>query len=240
MNTITTITLTHNEEEDIEICLKALSWADERLVLDSYSTDKVAQIARPLCERFIERRFEDFSSSRNFAISEAKSNWVLIIDADEIVTPELANEIRKVIKSSKFNAYCMNRINYVYGARLKYDQPDYTIRLFKKDKCHYENTIHEIPVVDGPIGQLKNSFFHYSMKNLDEHIKKINSYTTLEAERSKKVNFIAFIRPFHRLLEYIFIKKSWRDGVIGIIMCLNAVFYEFITLFKLWEKDLKS
>jgi glycosyltransferase involved in cell wall biosynthesis len=134
MAKITSITLTHNEEHDIERCLKALQWADERIVIDSYSTDNTIQKAEGLCTRFIKREFSDFSSIRNFGIREAKGEWVLIIDADEVVSKELADEIHKVIEKEDVDAYYINRVNYMYGIKLSYDQPDYSIRLFKKTK----------------------------------------------------------------------------------------------------------
>jgi len=236
MAKITTITLAYNEEHDIERCLNSLQWADERIVMDSCSSDSTISKARPLCTRVIQKRMRDFSSIRNDGIEEASNKWILMVDADEVIPQELADEIIEAIKENKFEGYRINRINYMYGIKLSYDQPDYQLRLFKKSKTVYKNKVHEEAVIDGETSKLKNSFIHYSMKNLDEHINKMNRYTDLASSEKEAHILKLFLKPFYRFIQVLLLKRSYRDGVVGIILSLNAFFYEFLILFKVWER----
>lgn len=236
MATVSTITLTYNEEENIERALKALQWADERIIIDSFSKDATLSKAEALSTRIIQRQMSDFSSLRNLGIKEAKGEWIFMVDADEVIPPELAEEIRTVIEDEKFDGYYINRINHMYGIRLNYDQPDYILRLFRKGKATYRNPVHEEAYVDGETAKLKNSFIHYSMKNLSEHIRKMNSYTDLASDRTDGSNLALLLKPFYRLVQNLIFKKAYREGIVGIILSLNAFFYEFVNLFKVWEK----
>ncbi|NQT89753.1 MAG: glycosyltransferase [Candidatus Omnitrophica bacterium] len=236
MASISTVTLTFNEEEDITRCLESLQWADERIVIDSYSSDSTTEKARPLCTKVVLEQMSDFSSVRNRGIAEAKGDWVLMVDADEVITPELAEEIQKAADQSAFEGYCINRINYMYGVKLGHTQPDYQLRLFKRGKARYRNPVHEEAVVNGRVGRLNSSFMHYSMKDLKEHIEKMNKYTDISSSESSASSFTLFLKPFYRFIQVFFQRKAYRDGIAGTVLALNAFFYEFVNLFKIWER----
>ncbi|MEI8349184.1 MAG: glycosyltransferase [Candidatus Omnitrophota bacterium] len=240
MAKISTITLTYNEEADIERCLRSLQWVDETIVIDCFSSDKTVIKAKPLCTRIIQQNMTDFSALRNFGIQEAKNTWVLMVDADEIVPPELAKEIREAINIDAFNGYYLRRINYMYGKELCYDQPDYHLRLFRKEEASYLYKVHEVAVVTGKVCRLKNNFLHYSMKNINEHVQKMNTYTTLAAAQRHGANISLFIKPFYRFAQHFFLKRACRDGMLGLILSLKAFFYEFLVLFKIWERKVLS
>lgn len=236
MAKITTITLTYNEEEDIERCLKSLSWADECIVMDSFSSDSTIEKARPYCSRVVQGELVDFSSIRNKAIKEAGNEWILMVDADEVIPDELADEITRAVENDDFAGYRINRINYMYNIKLNYDQPDYQLKLFRRDKTFYRNKVHEEPQVDGDVSTLAHSLFHYSMKDLSDHTDKMNMYTDLASLEPKENIIKSSIRPFYRLMQILLLQRSYRDGIVGIVMALNAFFYEFLLLFKVWEK----
>jgi len=236
MAAVTAIVLTYNEQDNIQKCLKALQWADERILMDSFSTDSTVKKAQPLCTRVLKCKMSDFSSVRNRAIEAASSEWILMVDADEVIPQELSAEIRKAIESDNFDGYYINRINYMYGIKLDFDQPDYHLRLFRKKKCTYRGAVHEFADVEGNTAKFNNSFLHYSTKDLNQHMEKMNFYTDLSLSEAKGHGPILFFKPFYRLSQYIFLKRSYRYGVIGTISALNAFFYEFVILFKTWEK----
>ena len=236
MNTITTITLTYNEEDDIERCLNSLQWADERILMDSYSTDSTVKKAKLLCTKVLKCKMSDFSFVRNRAIEAASSEWILMVDADEVIPQELSAEIREAIESDNFDGYYINRINYMYGIKLDFDQPDYHLILFKREKSQYKDPVHETAQVNGKTTRLDNSFIHYSMNNLTEHMDKMNIYTDLSLSDNRDSGLRLFVRPFYRLYQYLLLKRSYRYGPIGIISALNAFFYEFVVLFKFWER----
>lgn len=238
MSTITAIVLTYNEQDHIEDCLKSLQWVDEILVVDSYSTDSTYRKASPLCTRIIERKFDNFSETRNYAISQAKSDWILIIDADEVVTKELAAEMQMAIVGTPCSAFMLNRINYMYGKLISYTQPDHTIRLFRKNKAVYKNPLHEVLDVDGKVEMLKNSFLHFSLSNISEHVKKMNFYTDISSKTNRQAVVLLFLKPFYRFFHTFTLKGAYRDGTVGFIASVNAFFYEMLNLFKVWEAKL--
>lgn len=240
METISTITLAYNEQEDIERCLRSLQWADERIVIDCFSSDNTVMKVKPLCTRIIQRKMTDFSALRNLGIKEAKSAWILMVDADEVIPEQLTEEIRHAIDHASFDGYYLRRINYMYGVRLKYERPDYTLRLFKKDKALFIHKVHEQAEVRGQTARLKNYFLHYSMKDMAEHVQKMNSYTTLASVEAKDSYPVLFIKPFYRFIQNFFFKKAYREGILGLILSLKSFFYEFVVFFKIWEKKISS
>jgi hypothetical protein len=159
----------------------------------------------------------------------------LFLDADEVVPPDLAKEILHAIESKEFDGYYINRINYMYGIRLYHGQPDYQLRLFRREKGVYKNVVHETAIVNGPTAKLKNSFIHYSVRNAHEHVQKMNLYTDLSSAASD-IRPVLFLKPFYRFLQNFFFKKAYKDGVAGLVLSLHSFFYECVVLIKVWER----
>lgn len=242
MNQLTALVLTYNEEDNISDCLESISWIERVIVVDSYSEDRTKEI----CQQyenvdFYQNEFEDFAAQRNFALNKVNSDWVFVIDADERVTPELENEIKAVLHSPAAEGYEIARKNYFLGKWIKYCgwYPDYTLRLFKS-KYRYQGIVHESPQIDGKVEKLENDFIHYTYKDLESYVAKMNQYTTLDAqkkfERGKKVGitYILF-RPLIEFVKKYIFKKGFLLGSQGLILSMLSIFYQFLKTVKLWE-----
>jgi len=203
---LSVIVLTRNEEANIRECLKAVSWADEILVVDSGSLDRTREIARELGVRVLEHPMKDFADQRNYAMDQAKGDWVLFVDADERVTPELADEIKRVIGKARhfeprkdeegrtISSFCPSRgsqNNFVYaiprhtyflGRRLRFgdSRNDAPIRLFPRSHVRWTQPVHEVIRTNLPCRRLENSLRHYSTRDLAHYMQKVRDYIPLE------------------------------------------------------------
>lgn len=174
-------------------------------------------------------------------MDKIKSDWVLVVDADERVTDELKKEIITKIKSNESSAYNIPRKNYFLGKWIKYCgwYPDYTLRLFK-NRYRYSGDVHEHLKIDEEIKSLKNPLIHYTYKNLNHYIKKINQYTTLSANEmhnsGRKTSLIyIIIRPILEFIEKAIFKKGILLGGPGILLSILSSYYKFLKYAKLWE-----
>lgn len=190
---VSILILTLNEEINLPRCLESLSWSDDIVVLDSYSSDRTVEIARAAGARVIQRHFDDWSSHQNWAVSNIRfSNpWVYYTDADEVVSAELADEIASVTNDSSRSevAYRMRRKDMFYGRWLRHSSmyPIWLTRLFRPEKIRWERLINPVAVVDGIEGTLNGHIIHHSFnKGLSAWIAKHNQYAMLEAEECLK------------------------------------------------------
>ena len=180
-----------NEERNLADCLAAVAFADETVVFDSYSDDRTLKIAEAHGARIVQREFDVFSVHKNWAIDniDFAHAWVLFVDADERVTPDLAAEIASVIARSGDDAagpvgYYIARQNLFQGKWIRHGgmYPDYQLRLFRRGRARYEDRIvHEFMLVDGPVGYLKHHFIHHDYKGIERYFERHNHYTSLEA-----------------------------------------------------------
>jgi len=242
-NKITAIILTLNEEILIEDAIKTVDFANEIIVLDSYSTDKTVEIVKKYNVRLIQRKFDDFSSQKNFAIDKAKYDWVYILDADERVPNDLRKEIlQAVINPNNVVGFFIYRTFYFLNKSIKYGgwQRDKVIRLFRKDKCKYNgNLVHEIIDYQGEIGFLKNKIEHYSYRSYDHYNNKLNHYASLQAKelykKNKKVNiFHITIKPAFRFFVHYIIRFGFLDGFPGFVLAAQHSFGVLTRYIKLW------
>jgi glycosyltransferase involved in cell wall biosynthesis len=237
---ISAIVLTYNEEKNIRRCLESLQWVDEIIIVDSFSTDRTIEICSAYSTKIFYRKFDDFASQRNFALSKASNEWVLIIDADEEVSFELMEEIKRVInRKEEVDGYYILRENFWFGKHLRYgtNAGDYSLRLFRRDKVIYTKGIHEVPVIDGKLRHLKGRIIHHSYTTLSQYLFKLNLYTDLEskemAKKKAKISCSRFIfLPVLRFFWVYIVKSGWKDGMIGFLASLCGSVY---MLTKYWK-----
>lgn len=238
---ISAFLITYNEERKIGRTLDSLRWTDEQCVVDSDSSDHTVEICRSKGAYVSHRLFDNFAQQKNFALSLAIHEWVLSIDADEIVTSELANEIRqKVTSESPVCGYRIKRRNYFLRKPLKFagQGNDYPLRLFRKAKGKFVGIIHETVSVDGPIGTLNGLLEHYGTETLTEYLGKLKLYTSLEAERMSTEGRTpsvpkAFILPILKWFRnYIFL-GGFLDGRSGFLYHSLSCYYD-------WLKNVKA
>ncbi len=244
MAKLTVIIPTLNEEHNIKDVLESVAFADEIIVVDSYSTDKTIEKAR-LCTKYVfQHKFKDFSSQKNWALEQATNEWVLFVDADERISSALKSEIVATINlKTDYVAYSMHRNNYFLGKKVRFSgwQNDKVVRLIKKSKCRYNNKlVHESIDADGEIGLLHNPLLHYTYKNFDHYVNKLNHYSDLQSlesfQKNKKVNFFHFlIKPLFRFIKHYFIKQGFRDGYVGFVIAYLQSYAVFSRYVKLWQ-----
>ncbi len=186
---ISVLILTQNEEHDLPDCLASLSWSDDIHVFDSFSSDKTVDLAAQAGARVSQRHFDGYASQRNAALQQLnfKHEWIFILDADERVSSELAEEMLSVIKTSlpEQSGFRMRRKDFLFGKWLKHAQiSPFYIRLVKKGNARYHREINEVLEVNGKISDLTNSFDHFPFsKGISHWIEKHNRYSSMEAQR---------------------------------------------------------
>jgi glycosyltransferase involved in cell wall biosynthesis len=248
---LSVLIITLNEEANMQPLLDDLDFADEIIVIDSFSTDKTIEIAQSFANvKVIQHKFENYAIQRNFAISLAKGTWILFLDADERLTTCLKNEIIQTIQNKAiYTAYYFNRTFMFANKQLHYSgwQTDKIIRLFRKESATYslEKTVHEKLHTIGKIGKLKNKLVHYSYTDYFSYKEKMISYGKLKANeaftKGTEPNFFHFyIRPFYQFLNQYILRLGILDGKNGIIICyLNAlsVYVRFQELKRMKAKN---
>lgn len=242
MTKITAIIPTLNEEERIANSLKSAAFADEVIVIDSFSTDNTVNIVKQCNAILYQRKFDDFSSQKNYAISKATHDWIIWIDADEVLTEDLQNEIRITVENPKNQvAFYIYRIFFFNGKRLHFSgtQNDKLIRLFDKNHCYYEGRVHEKIKAQGKVGFLKNKILHYSYIGYDKYVSKLNLHSTIKAQElfEKGLTITPYhiiIKPLARFVKHYFIKLGFLDGFYGFIISFTLSYGVLIRYIKLW------
>jgi glycosyltransferase involved in cell wall biosynthesis len=241
---LSVIILTLNEESSLAGAIESVQWADEVLVVDAESTDATQSLARQLGATLRVKPFEDFSRQRNWAIGEARHDWVLMLDADERLSPALQEEIQQLLQGSPAcAAYQIRRINYFMDRQIRYSgwQGDRVIRLFNRSSGTYApKTVHEKFATTGEMGQLKHPFLHYTYKSIASYLEKHDSYTTAAAReiasRGKKITpYHLLVKPgFHFFRSYL-LKLGFLDGKQGIAIAWLGSYSVFMRNLKAWR-----
>jgi glycosyltransferase involved in cell wall biosynthesis len=242
MTKITAIIPTLNEEIHIEEAIKSVGFADEIIVIDSFSTDKTIEIAEKMNVKIIKRKFDDFSSQKNFAIDQAAHDWIYILDADERVTPKVKAEILEAVQNSKdFVGFYVRRTFYFCGKKVNYSgfQRDKVIRLFLKEHCKYRGLVHERVSASGSLGFFKNKIDHFSYRNYDHYISKMNHYGAIRAqelhEKGVQVNiYHVMIKPAARFFIHYVIRLGFLDGFTGFLVAKTQAYGVLTRYIKLW------
>ncbi len=250
---ISALIITFNEEEKIKNLIENLNFVDEIVVVDSYSTDKTIDILEQFPSvKVFQNKFENFSKQRNFALQHVKNNWVLFVDADEIIPAKLKEEIISLSKKEMiFSAYEIYRQFYFKNKPLRFSgwQTDKVFRLFNKNNVFYEPSklVHETLNINGPTKVLKNKLAHYSYSSYEEYKSKMTHYARLRAQelfkKGLKPNLFHFyIKPAYRFLNHYVLRLGFLDGKYGYTLCkLNAmgVKQRYIELIKIHKEEKK-
>jgi glycosyltransferase involved in cell wall biosynthesis len=247
---ISVLIITLNEENQMKALLADLDFADEIIVVDSFSTDKTETICKSFKKvQFIQNKFENYSLQRNFAIAQAKNDWVLFLDADERVTMELKKEIVDTVKNNEnYAAFLFCRTFMYEGEVLRFsgNQNDKIFRLFDKNKAKYntDRLVHEKLKVNGKVGVLKNKLIHYSYSNFQAYKSKTIRYGKLKAQekfikKQKPSVLLHFLHPAYNFLFNYIIRLGFLDGKKGLIICYlnaNSIYIRYQELQRLWNQ----
>jgi len=241
---LSVVIIVKNEEKRIAGCLESVKWADEIIVVDDMSSDKTVEITKRYTDKVFQRKMDIEGVHRNYAYSLAKNEWILSLDADEKVSPELKDEITGVVgRGTDSNVFAIPLRNYIgdYWVRWGGWYPAYKDRLFRKGHFRYEEVgVHPRPIYDGKSGRLKGDIIHYSYEDFSELVGSLNSQTSKEAEKwiatGRKMSLAkALWRAADRFLRSFIAKKGYRDGVVGLMVALNGGFYQILSYAKYWE-----
>lgn len=244
------IVVCFNEEDRIEDCLKSLAWCDEIVVVDSYSTDKTPEICRRYTEKFVQRQWAGYRDQKAYAHSLATMEWVLLVDSDERVSDELRREITEVLAGDKgeFAGYAIPRLVHYLGRWWRRGgwYPDYDVRLFQRKQARWGGAEpHEKIIVDGKVRRLQHPLHHFTYRSIDDHINRINRFTTVSSAELKKAGgrwrlSDALLRPAVRFFRSYILKRGFMEGFAGFYVALTAAVYVFLKYAKLWELELKE
>lgn len=236
--------ITRNEAANIRGALDAVSWADERIVIDAESTDGTARIAETMGARVIVRPWPGYGAQKNHAAALASHDWILSIDADERPSPELATEIRALLSHEpQARGYRVKRVTHYLGRWIRTTDwyPDYQLRLYDRRAGTWsDRAVHESVQVQGPVLALEHELQHFAYRSVAHHIGTINRYTTLAAEemlRQGRRTTLAqvMVHPALAFLRNYVLRGGVRDGAVGLIVSTMNAFYVFAKFLKLRE-----
>ena len=241
---LTVVILTKNEEKRLPDCLESVRFAEEILVIDDESTDRTEEVALRSGAKVLHRKMDIEGKHRNWAAQQAKHDWILSVDADERVTPELAAEITALFSGDPpFKGYSFPRRNFIGKRWLRHGgwYPSAQVKLYNKTLFKWEEaTVHCRAITDQPSGGLKSDLIHYSYRDLGDFIGKLNRQTTLEAQKwlkdgRKMSRGKALWRTIDRFWRAYVGKKGYKDGWIGFTAAVLAGLYQFVSYAKYWE-----
>jgi len=247
MPKISVIIVALNEAEHIHHCLASVKWAEEIIVVDSGSQDETVTIARAMGAKVLYKKWEGYAKQKQFALVQAANEWVVSLDADEIVSPELREAIQARVGKEPVNGYYFNRLNHFLKQPIQHCgwYPDQVLRCFLKSQARLTNVqVHEGFIVEGNKALLEGLLLHYSYNSLSEYLNKMNRYTTLEIQ--DKLNRLAnkpirwyhlVFNPLSRFLRMYVGKQGYKDGLIGLVVCVLSTLYLFALYGKLWERQ---
>lgn len=250
MSKLSVVISTYNGEEKLEECLKSVVFADEIVIVNNSSTDKTLEIAKKYTSKIFQRPNNPMLNvNKNFGFSKASGDWILSLDDDERVTPELALEIKAILartKDQKTNGYKIPRKNIIFGKWMQHSgwYPDYQLRLFKKGKGKFaQKHVHEMLTLEGEEGVLKGDLMHLNYQSVSQFLDKmIRIYTTSEAQyltrSGYKLKLSDSIKmPTEEFLRRFFLQKGYKDGAHGLVLSLLMSFYHLVVFTKLWEMN---
>ena len=236
--------ITYNNERTVEKALRSIQWADEIVVVDSFSVDRTVEICRQFTDKVFQRKWPGHQDQYQYAADLTLHPWIMFVDADEEIPQELAEEIRRELSTEKqdLDGFIAYRRTYYLGRWIQHGGwvPDCEIRLYRREKGRWQGGLHAKVAVDGKVGSLKNPYLHDTYRDISDQIQTIDRYSRIAAEDSlrsgEKFSLVKLVLhpPFRFFKEYLF-KSGFRDGIPGLIIIVSTMFYVFIKYAKLWE-----
>lgn len=251
MTKISAVVTVYNEEKNIEKCLKSLKFADEIIVVDNESTDNTVIVSKKYTSKIFTQKNNprEIDIQKNFGFDKASNDWILSIDADEEVSKELSEEIKKIlsVKPSsipQINGFWLPRKNFIFGKWMEFAgwYPDYQLRLFRKGKGRYtKKHVHENLSIEGETAKLKEHIIHHNYNSMQQFLNKTFNYAQNEADnlllKGYEFNYFDVIKfPLSEFLSRFFARKGYKDGFHGLILSLLMAFYHFVIFTFIWEK----
>lgn len=248
MNSISAVIISRNEEHNIDRCLRSLAFCDQIIVVDSGSTDRTVAIAREHKATVVYHEFEGYGAAKQTGVEAATGEWILSIDADEAVSPVLAEEIRRTIEGPEScDGYFVPRCTNFLGRWIRHSNwyPDYVLRLFRRGRGRFDGAVvHEKVIVNGAVGKLKADLLHYSYPSMEVYLRKFDIYTTMGAEEAWKAGkragwYSLTVRPLAAFFRHYLIQQGFRDGKEGFLISVlssGAVMVKYAKLRQL-EKN---
>ena len=243
---LSVVVVVQNEEERIRACLEAAGWADELIVVDAESSDKTATIARELTDHVFVRPWPGFAAQKNFGVEQAHGDWILSLDADEIVSAELREEIGVILAGGGSHAgYTVPRRNVFWGRWVRHGglYPDRQLRLFQRGRGRFvERTVHESVAVEGSVGRLAGHLEHRSYRDVADFLARADRYSTLAAAdwlaagRGSRPLVDLALRPLGRFLGMYVARAGFLDGWRGFLLAVLYGYYVLMRSVKVWER----
>lgn len=244
--TLSVLVITRNEAETIQACLESVAWADEIVVVDAMSEDHTIQICRRFTEKVYLNPWPGFPAQRNFGLERTSGEWVLMLDADERVTPEVRAEILACITQADQDgvvAYRIPRRNYFFGRWLRWGGafPDPQWRLFKRGYVRYDETTLDTPIVGGASGSMRHPIDHFTGRSIHQRLSKLDAETAVKAReiiaRRQAIGWSdVSLRPLTAFVKIYLLKQGFRDGLHGLVYATLCSFHTFTRYVKAWER----
>lgn len=249
MQKLSVVIVTLNEETNIKNCLESVTWADEIVVVDDGSTDKTVEIAKQFTDKIYHHKSAGYvEPARNFAIEKAQGDWILLIDADEIIPSSLVEKLREIAVNPQETTHVfIPRKNIIFGKWIEHTGwwPDHLVRFFRKGSVTWKDEIHSIPVTIGNGMQLdgeENAIIHDNYQSIQQFVhKNFERYAAQESkellEKGHKFAYVDAIRfPFKEFLSRYFAREGYKDGLHGLVLSLLMAVNHFLVFLYLWEK----
>jgi len=236
--------ITYNNARTVGRALESVKWADEIVVVDSFSTDKTVEICGKFTDKVFQRKWPGHQNQYQYAADLATHPWIMFVDADEEVSPELAKEIRNELngREEAWDGFFVYRRTYYLGRWIRYGgwYPDGEIRLYGRDRGRWEGGLHAKVVVDGKVKTLKHQYLHYTYRDISDQIQTIDRYSRIAVEDMVKMNkpfwlLNLLFRPPLRFFKDYILKCGFLDGIPGFVIAVSTFYYSFIKHAKLWE-----
>jgi glycosyltransferase involved in cell wall biosynthesis len=246
---ISVIVTTFNEEVNVGDCIESVLWADEILLVDSFSSDATVEIARRYPIEVLQREYFGSAAQKNWAIDRVKHEWVLIIDADERVPERLAREILTVLATEPAaNGFYIRRQNVFIDHVIRHSgwSTDKVVRLFHREKGRYPNRrVHADLEIEGPVPVLRMPFLHYTFRSFEQYFPKFLNYAEWGAAQAyrdgRKAGLVEIaFRPWWRFVRTFFLQAGFLDGMHGFVLCSLQSFGVFLKYARLWEYRIRA
>ncbi len=250
MEKLSVVVITYNEADNISRCLESVKWADEIVVVDSFSTDRTLDIAEKYTKKIFQKAWDGYGPQKNYAIAKTTHKWILSLDADEKVTLELAEEIMNLFRSGEpaVAGYKIPRKAFFGDTWVRHGgwYPDYVVRLFRKDRGRFnERLVHEAVEVTEHTGKLQHCIEHYTYRSVSDFLQRMDRYSTLSAKvyfkEGRRAGCVeTAFRAWFTFVHMYFLKKGFLDGTLGFQLAILYSYYTFAKYMKLdelWQQD---